>query len=471
MPIDFTSLPQPNVIEDVDYDTLLSSIHEEFISRNPAYTSIVESDPAYAIMQAMAFFGNIILERINSAAASLLISHSTGTDLDNLAANFSLTRNTAETDEDFRQRISLFLETLAPGSLAWYREKAIQTTEPGIDGVRLVNDDPTTEDVNEETIVKVKDAHATRTPNQNPFSTQYGLTPYDSTQPISPTNLPEIPGSINLYIQSHTWTDPTTQIIHQVVPNDIMLQAVRNYLNAEGSNETDNTLQREAINRRFICDTVNVYPVEPLYYLLRADLTIKPGIDRIELLNRLRMRTREFANQNEKINQRIPLSALYTLIDTEEILEINLIAPTSDISTEEKQVPVALEKRTLSFLEYTTFNNVATFAALTENKWTIATISNELYLLLKIASDSKDLLALEKMLVGNRISIHAIDNNNCALETPLLIVRVKNSIQAQPMLAPTYYQIHLEDISTPSFENNKEYCLHILDSIELNLIN
>ena len=258
MATDFTALPAPKVLETVDYDDILTRIVDNFQERDPDYLNVIESDPAYTIMEAMSYIVDFVLERVNAAAIALLVTHATGSDLEHLGALFSVTRRTGEDDDDLRVRIIERLETIVPGSTAWYKEYALELTVTEVAGADNVVDGVETPITS-----RIRDVLVRRTPNSS----------YDSTMTISETNLPDIPGSLDVIIQSGEWTDPDTDVVTEAIPSDTMLQAVRDYIDAESSAETDADLQAAAEDRRFVCDTVNVIAVDVEPYIFCAKLS------------------------------------------------------------------------------------------------------------------------------------------------------------------------------------------------------
>ena len=126
MATDLSALPTPDVLESVNFDDILARIVANFQARDPDYLDITESDPAYINMEAMAYTVNIVMERVNTAAIAVLVTHATGSDLEHLGALFSVFRREDETDAVLRVRITERLEAIVPGSSAWYRGYAIE---------------------------------------------------------------------------------------------------------------------------------------------------------------------------------------------------------------------------------------------------------------------------------------------------------------------------------------------------------
>ena len=91
-PIDLSKLPAPNVIETLDFETLLTDYINDFVARNPNYSALLESDPAIILMQVVAYREMLLRARINEAAKANMLAYATKGDLDNLAAFFGVER-------------------------------------------------------------------------------------------------------------------------------------------------------------------------------------------------------------------------------------------------------------------------------------------------------------------------------------------------------------------------------------------
>ena len=109
-PIDLSKLPAPDVIETLDFETLLTDYINDFNARNPNYSTLLESDPAIILMQVVAYREMLLRARINEAAKANMLAYATKGDLDNLAAFFGVERLEDETDERLRKRTQLALE-------------------------------------------------------------------------------------------------------------------------------------------------------------------------------------------------------------------------------------------------------------------------------------------------------------------------------------------------------------------------
>lgn len=90
--INLTSLPPPQVIEEVQYQTIYKALLLEFLGLEPAYAALLESDPAVKLVQAFAYREYLLRERINEAARARMLRFAEGTDLDELGSFYGVER-------------------------------------------------------------------------------------------------------------------------------------------------------------------------------------------------------------------------------------------------------------------------------------------------------------------------------------------------------------------------------------------
>ncbi|HBK4607467.1 TPA: baseplate J/gp47 family protein [Serratia marcescens] len=105
--IDLSQLPSPQIIEPLDFETILVDVKAVMIAAFPAdqQASVaaalsLESEPLNVIAQAMAYRELLLRRRINEGAAACMLSHAEDTDLDNLAANLDTERLTITPETD-----------------------------------------------------------------------------------------------------------------------------------------------------------------------------------------------------------------------------------------------------------------------------------------------------------------------------------------------------------------------------------
>lgn len=145
MIVDFESLAKPKMIEELDFETL-------FLERKTALVKLWEtkedqdkvrailnreSEPLTKFLQENVYRELILRHRINTAAQSTLLAFATGSDLDAVAANFSVERLTVvpatertpavmESDANLRERTQMAFDALnTAGSENSYRYHAL----------------------------------------------------------------------------------------------------------------------------------------------------------------------------------------------------------------------------------------------------------------------------------------------------------------------------------------------------------
>lgn len=126
--IDLSSLPAPDIVETLSFEQILAEMVADLQSRDPAFSALVESDPAYKILEVAAFRETLVRQRANDSARAVMLAYAGGTDLDQIGANYNVARllldpgdpaavppvpPTYESDTDFRRRIQLAFEGLS----------------------------------------------------------------------------------------------------------------------------------------------------------------------------------------------------------------------------------------------------------------------------------------------------------------------------------------------------------------------
>jgi phage-related baseplate assembly protein len=120
--VDLSQLPFPDAVETLTFETVLAEMIADLQTRDPSFTAIVESDPAYKVIEVAAFRELLVRQRVNEAIKALCLAYAVGADLDQIGARFNVERlildegdpdavppvdPTYESDDDFRRRIQL----------------------------------------------------------------------------------------------------------------------------------------------------------------------------------------------------------------------------------------------------------------------------------------------------------------------------------------------------------------------------
>ncbi|MEI7250035.1 MULTISPECIES: baseplate assembly protein [Pectobacterium] len=142
--IDLSQLPAPAVVEELDYEAIYTERKAVLLSLYPedqraavARTLALESEPLVKLLQENAYRELLWRQRVNEAARAVMVAYAQGNDLDQLGANFSVSRLVItpaddstlpptpalmESDSDLRLRIQQSFEGLSvAGSVGAYQ--------------------------------------------------------------------------------------------------------------------------------------------------------------------------------------------------------------------------------------------------------------------------------------------------------------------------------------------------------------
>lgn len=152
--INLAVLPPPDVIETLDYETIVRDMRDDLVARFPDIAGVIdlESEPARKLIEAFAYRELLLRARINDAARSVLLASAYGTNLDHLAALFATARMqvedeagalVAEDDARLRRRVQLAPDAFsvagpegayvyhALSAAPWARDATAIMTTPG----------------------------------------------------------------------------------------------------------------------------------------------------------------------------------------------------------------------------------------------------------------------------------------------------------------------------------------------------
>ena len=125
MTVDLSSLPPPEVIETISFETIVQDIKDEIVARYPDAAEVIdlESEPLVKLIEAFAYRELTLRARYNDEARALLLAFAVDADLDHIGATYyqeerlvvTPANNTTipptpavmETNADYRQRLAL----------------------------------------------------------------------------------------------------------------------------------------------------------------------------------------------------------------------------------------------------------------------------------------------------------------------------------------------------------------------------
>ncbi|MDY7547268.1 baseplate J/gp47 family protein [Glaciimonas sp. CA11.2] len=276
--IDLSRLPVPNIVEALDFETILAEQLDDLIVRDATFDGLQESDPAMKVLQVTAYRELHIRQRVNEAARALMLAYAMDSDLDHLGALMDVPRLVVtpadpdkgtdavmESNADLRKRIQL-----APhGFSVAGPEGAYIFHALGADG-------------------RVLDASAT-----------------------SPS-----PGQVIVTILSREGDGSASQALLAIV-----------------------AARLGADNVRPLTDYVLVESVEIVRYQVRATLFTFPGPDATVVLLEAQKRMAQYVIDTHRIGRVPTLSGIYAALHVDGVERVELTSPTTDLPVTRRQAP------------------------------------------------------------------------------------------------------------------------------------
>lgn len=280
--VDLSLLPAPAVVEALAYEDILAAMLADLRLRDPVFSALTESDPAYKLLEVCAFRELLLRQRVNDAARSVMLAFASGTDLDHIAATYGVARLVIdagdpaasppvpavhETDADLRTRVLLSLEGYTTaGSVGSYQFHALSAA------------------------ADVKDAAV-------------------ASPPLSP-------GQVHVAILSRTGTGAASAALINTVSAALSADDVRP-----------------------LCDTVNVSSVTVVTYTITATLTLMPGAGQEAVLEASKAAARAYIADQHRIGRDITRSGVYAALHQPGVQNVSLTAPAADLLIAWNQVP------------------------------------------------------------------------------------------------------------------------------------
>ncbi|GHD59853.1 baseplate assembly protein [Jeongeupia chitinilytica] len=199
--IDFAKLPAPDLVEPLDFETILARRKARLLGLVPAdqrdnvaRTLELESEPMTILLQENAYMELLLRQRINEAAVATLLAKARGADLDNRAADYGVNRLLItpadpdavppidaiwESDDRLRMRAQMALEGLSvAGPRGAYVFHALSAS-PHVADVKVVS--PAGGDVN----VYVLDDRGNGVPDATLLATVQAALSAETVRPLN----------------------------------------------------------------------------------------------------------------------------------------------------------------------------------------------------------------------------------------------------------------------------------------------
>lgn len=270
--VDLSRLPVPAAVESLDFETILAAMIADLMARAPEFNALVESDPAFKILEVAAYRELLLRQRVNESVKAVMLAYAIGSDLDQLAANNSVQRLMIdagdpdaippippeyEADESLRRRVQLSFEGFSTAGPAGAYIFHALGADAGVLDVAVAC---------------------------------------------------LVPGTVSVAVLSRTGDGTAAAEL---------LASVDDVLNAE--------------DIRPLTDTVEVDSAVIVNYTISATLTTFAGPDAEVVMATAQAAIEEYATKNHRIGRDITLSGIYAALHQEGVQNVTLTAPAASI--------------------------------------------------------------------------------------------------------------------------------------------
>ena len=303
--INLDDLPEPNIVEEVDYEQLLLDRKNALIALDPDYRDALklESDPLSADLQVGAFREYMLRHRINEAAQARLLAKAREGDLDHLGYFYGIDRGEGETDDDYRLRIrDRILGSSTAGSAANYRSQAEQVEPVGIRDIAI--DSPNGGEVRVSILVQ----------------SGYCFRRRQMIKDLGEFNCSDF----------CTEVDNPGERVDNTCPrftelSDALIQDVRDHVTSD--------------DVRMLTDTVSVVPSEKIIVDIDAEIYLQPGTPEV-VFDQIVLDFKDAWKKEGKLDWDMTPSWIIRQLQHDGVHHVNLIQPTETVTIQPNQSAV-----------------------------------------------------------------------------------------------------------------------------------
>ncbi|OOF60850.1 baseplate assembly protein [Rodentibacter pneumotropicus] len=277
--VDLSKLNAPKVLEDLNFETLLTERKAEFIALFPQEEQDfwrarlnLESEPITKLLQEVVYLQLLERSRINQAAQATMLAYATGSDLDVIAANFNVQRQIIQAEDN----------SVTPKILAILEDDTSLRlrTQLAFEGLSVAGP---------------RSAYVFHALSAHPEVADVSV--------ISPE-----PAQVTVTILSR---------IGQGTASEQVLNAVRKKLNDE--------------NIRPIGDRVTVQSAVIHSYNIRAKLHLYRGPEYEPIKAEALKKLTAYTEEKRRLGRDISLSGIYAALHLEGVQRVELLSPSADI--------------------------------------------------------------------------------------------------------------------------------------------
>lgn len=383
--LDLSLIAPPDVVEPLDYEIIFQEMLADLRLRDSSFDALVESDPAFKILEVCAYRELNMRQRVNDAARGVMLAYATGADLDQLGALFGVQR-LSSTIYNSRLQIGGTLSPPVTGTLSQsetdplFNTPVFSTngssyppitgiwTQCRLDGVwRIV--------IFEDGLEVGQIAHADFYIGDPPLSPD-GLDWSDSTASGIATGIPittviplnntvlvendsDFRRRIQLSLEGFSVAGPAGAYIFHALsaraevrdvsatspePGQVLITVMSHDAGgmASGGLLTDVSFRLNSDSIRPLTDEVVVQSVSLIYFEVVAEIYTYPGPDSGKVLEEAKASLAAYLDSVHRIGRDVSVSGIYGALHRPGVQRVALSEPLADISVSETQAAYCL---------------------------------------------------------------------------------------------------------------------------------
>ena len=336
--IDLQNIPPPDAIEVLSFEQEFQNILELYLETNPDMQAPVESEPAYKILEAAAYYSLRLKANDNNKVRAVLLASAMNNDLDQVAANFDVARfpdatvtitggggsgatasavcvdgvvtaiNVTDVGAGYTSSPVVTISGLGSGASATATVSAgvVSSIDVGNGGAGYYEESD--ESLRRRTQLSFEGITTAGSEGAYKFHS-LSADPRILDAGIAGPDDHEIPGRVEVSVL-------TSQGASGIASNDV-LENVRKILSKE--------------DVRPLTDEVIVQSITPVQYNLIAELKFYAGADRGVILALARDAARAFIAEHHKVGLNVPISGIYAALHQTGVSRVVLAEPVAPL--------------------------------------------------------------------------------------------------------------------------------------------
>lgn len=334
--IDLSKLPTPKVIEELDYEALFQEYLDDFTARDEEYDGLLESDPAIIILEVMAYREMLVRKRINESAKATLLAFATGSDLDQIVAEYGVERLEGEKDDRLRMRGQMALDGFSTaGPIDAYKFFALSASVK-VKSVDVRSDEPG------KVIVTILSTEGDGTAVRRESVPENKITVTDgkATLPgksIDHLVVKDVSGG-QTYKENFDYTfDKANSLLAVTVDSKISnnTELLVSYERADVLELVELALNHE--DARPLTDHVSVVSAEIIKYSISAHITVYAGPSFSVVEDAANDAIKIYTNERHAMGELVAISGVYQALHVNGVKKVQLDQPLQDIETTKLQ--------------------------------------------------------------------------------------------------------------------------------------